>query len=123
MGITLRRNSYPVKTNPFYNFDPNTGYFGQHRGGSAIDVRTVYTEGDPIEETQFLFGELTKGAHIIENEKGKRWHAVLEDGSIITLRINHPTPEHAPAVMISVRMSNDKAGVANQKIHFAKKGN
>lgn len=122
MGVTLRRNSYPVKNNPFYNYDPNSGYFGEHQKGNAADVRLVYTDADPIEETRILFGKLAKGAQLIEDEKDKKWHAKLKDGSIITLRINHPTPEHAPAVMISVRQSSDSAGIASQKIHFAKKG-
>lgn len=122
MGVTLRRNSISVKANPFYHFDPETGYFGEHIGRNAEDVRIVFTENDPIEETQILFEKLTKGAEIHEKIIGKRWYAKLDDGSIITLRINHPTPEHAPAVMISVRKSKDSAGIKSQKIHFIKKG-
>ena len=122
MGVTLRRNSYPVKTNPFYRFDPETGYFGEHGSGNTLDVRLIYTNDDPIMETRFLFENLTKGAEIREDIPNKKWHSRLEDGSMITLRINHPTPEHAPAVMISVRKSKDNAGIKNQKIHFIKKG-
>lgn len=122
MGITLRRNSIEVKANPLYHFNADTGYFGEHGSGCAEDVRTVYTDNDPIEETKILFGKLTNGADIKQDFKGKKWHARLDDGSVITLRINHPTPEHAPAVMISVRKSKDSAGIKTQKIHFIKKG-
>lgn len=122
MGVTLRRNSYPVKTNPFYHFDPETGYFGEHGTGNRYNVRLVYVDDDPIEETRILFEKLTRGAEIKEDVSNKKWHARLEDGSVITLRINHPTPEHAPAVMISVRKSSDDAGIKDQKIHFIKKG-
>lgn len=122
MGVTLRRNSYPVKTNPFYNFNPNSGYFGQHKDGNKTKTRLIYTDNDPIEETKILFNQLTKGAIIKEDVPGKMWHADLEDGSTITMRINHPTSEHAPAVMISIRRSNDNAGTKTQKIHFIKKG-
>ena len=59
---------------------------------------------------------------VVQDVPGKMWHADLDDGSTITMRINHPTPDHAPAVMISVRKSNDNAGIKTQKIHFIKKG-
>lgn len=122
MGVTLRRNSYPAKTNPLYHFDPETGYFGEHGTGNRHDVRLVYVDDDPTEETRALFKILTKGSEIYEVEANKRWCAILDDGSIITLRINHPTPEHAPAVMISVRKGGENAGIKTQKIHFIKKG-
>ncbi len=122
MGVTLRRNSCPVKINPFYNFNPNSGYFGQYEDGNKSKTRIVYTDNDPIVETKALFDQLAKGAIVKEDVPNKMWHATLEDGSKITLRINHPTPEHAPAVMISVRQSTDNAGIKTQKIHFIKKG-
>ena len=122
MGVTLRRNSYPVKANPFYSFNPNSGYFGRHEDGNKPKTRIIYTDDDPIEETKVLFDQLAKEAIVVQDVPGKMWHATLDDGSKITLRINHPTPEHAPAVMISVRNSNDNAGIKTQKIHFIKKG-
>lgn len=122
MGITLRRNSYPIKANPFYSFNPNSGYFGKHKDGNKTKTRLIYTDNDPIEETKIVFNQLTKGAKTYEDVPNQMWHANLEDGSTITMRINHPTPEHAPAVMISVRKSNDNAGIKTQKIHFIKKG-
>ncbi len=122
MGVTLRRNSYPVKTNPFYNFNPNSGYFGKYEDGNKSKTRLVYTDSDPIEETKVIFNQLAKDAIINEDVPDKMWHVDLDDGSTITMRINHPTPEHAPAVMISGRRSNDNAGIKTQKIHFVKKG-
>ena len=122
MGVTLRRNSYPVKTNPFYNFNPNSGYFGQYKDGNKTKTRLIYTDNNPIEETKILFNQLSKGAMIYEDDPSKMWHANLDDGSTITMRINHPTSEYAPAVMISVRRSIDNAGIKTQKIHFIKKG-
>ena len=122
MGVTLRRNSYPVKFNPFYNFNPNSGYFGKYENGNKTKTRVVYTD-DPIGETKVLFDQLVKGANVKQDVPNKMWHATLDDGSKITLRINHPTSEHAPAVMISVRNSNDNACIKSQKIHFIKKGN
>lgn len=122
MGVTLRKNSYQVKTNPFYNFNPDSGYFGQYKDGNKTKTRLIYTDNDPIEETKILFNQLAKGATIIEDVPGKMWHVYLEDRSTITMRINHPTPEHAPAVMISIRRSSDDAGIKTQKIHFIRKG-
>ncbi len=122
MGITLRKNSYSAKANPFYHFDPETGYFGEHGSGNRQYVRLVYVNDDPIEETKTLFKILTKGVKIQEDLLEKMWHADLEDGSTVTIRINHPTSEHAPAVMISVRKSSDDAGIKSQKIHFIQKG-
>lgn len=123
MGVTLRRNLCPVKSNPFYNFNPNSGYFGQYKDGNRSKTRIVYTDNDPIKETKILFDQLTKGARVEQDIPNKMWHATLKDGSRVTLRINHPTPAHAPAVMISVRKSNDNAGIKSQKIHFIKKEN
>ncbi len=65
---------------------------------------------------------LAKGATVIEDVKDKMWHTKLEDGTKVYLRIDHPTPDYAPAVMISIRKSNDPAGIRTQKIHFVKKG-
>lgn len=122
MGVTLRRNSLLVKRNPFYHYNPNTGYFGIGLPTNKETTRIIYTDGDPIEETKTLFNLLAKGAAIKEDIKDKKWHVQLADGTEITLRTNHPTPEHAPAVMISIRKSNDPAGIKTQKIHFIKKG-
>lgn len=122
MGITLRRNSLPVKVNPFYHYNPRSGYFGISERGNKSMTRLVYTDGDPKEETKILFNMLAKGATVTEDVKDKMWHTELEDGTKIYLRIDYPTPDHAPAVMISIRKSNDPAGIRTQKIHFVKKG-
>lgn len=119
---TLRENSSLVKVNPFYKYDPGTGYFGETKKGLKPGVRLVYTNGDPKNDAKVLFDQLTNGSEIAEEEKGKFWDAKLEDGSTITLRIDHPTPDHAPAVMISVKNSKDSADIKTQKIHFVKKG-
>ena len=120
---TLRENSLLVKANPLYKYDPKTGYFGEHRKGTRIDVRLVYVNSNHKQEARILFNQLVRGApEIAEDKSGKMWYANLQDGSKITLRIDHPDPSHAPAVMISVKKSNDSAGIVDQKIHFVKKG-
>ena len=121
MGVTLRRNSLPVKSNPFYHYNPRSGYFGTYVSGNKIKTRLIYAE-DPEKEARELFRQFVVGAKIDESVPGKKWSAVLEDCSVITLRIRHPTPEHEPAVMISVKKSDDPAGIRTQKIHFVKKG-
>ena len=103
-SATLRENSLLVKANPLYKYDPKTGYFGEHRKGTSIDVRLVYVNSNHKQEARILFNQLVRGvSEITEDKPGKRWHANLQDGSIITLRIDHPDPSHAPAVMISVK--------------------
>ncbi len=119
MGVTIRRNSKPVKANPFYHFDKESGYFGVHKPSNKENTRTIYTKGDPAEEARKLFEQFTSGGKIEEIVKGCMWGCSLDDGTYVTLRINYP-PGHAPAVELSMRQSNDPAGIVGQKIHFEK---
>lgn len=121
MGITIRRNSVKVKSNPFYSFDEITGFFGIHKSGNERNTRTIYTDGNPEEEARKLFEQFTVGGTIKENVKGHMWSCILEDGTCVTLRVDYP-PGHAPAVQLSMRKSKDPAGIKSQKIHFEKRG-
>ena len=86
-----------------------------------MNVRTIFTDGDPIEEAQKLFEQFTTGGKIIEIVKDHMWVCELNDGTYVSLRIDYP-PGHAPAVELSTRNSNDPTGIASQKIHFEKRG-
>ncbi len=119
MGVTIRRNSKPVKANPFYHFDKESGYFGIHKPSNKETTRTIYTKGDPEEEARKLFEQFTSGGKIEVLVEGHMWGCSLDDGTYVTLRINHPLG-HAPAVELSVRQSKDPAGIVGQKIHFEK---
>ena len=89
---------------------------------SPIGICAKKSDGS-IKREKFRLNQLAKGAKIYVDMPDHKWHANLDDGSTITMRINQPTPEHAPAVMISVRKSIDNAGIKTQKIHFIEKGN
>ncbi len=120
MGLTLRKNSNRLKSDPFYNFDEESGYFGEHRKGARANVRTIYTDGDPIEEAWKMFRKFAGKATIVKIPGKSMWTVDLEDGTSLNLRINYP-PGHAPAIQVNVRRSIDPAGVLSQKIHFARK--
>lgn len=121
MGVTIKRNTKFVKTNPLYSFDKKNGYFGVHKPGNKKNVRTIYTDGDPMKKAKNLFGLLTRGGEIKVIVQNHMWGCNLADGTYVTLRIDHP-PGHAPAVELSTRKSSDPAGIVGQKIHFEKKG-
>ncbi len=121
MGLTIKRNSKPIKANPFYHFDKESGYFGVHKPSNKENTRTIYTKGDPAEEARKLFEQLISGGKIKVLVKDHMWDCNLSDGTYVTLRINYP-PGHAPAVELSMRKSNDPAGIVSQKIHFEKEG-
>ncbi len=120
MGVTLRHNSFGLKRDSHYSFDPESGYFGDHTSGSRHDVRTILTEGDPKDEARKMFAQLARGANIVERIPGRLWISTLDDGTQLSLRIDYP-PGHQPAVWIGVSGSADPAGIKTQKIHFAKR--
>lgn len=121
MGVTIRKNSIKVKSNPSYGFDSISGYFGTHKPGNEKIIRTIYTDGNPEDEARKLFDQFTLGGKITEKIKDHMWICELDDGTYVSLRIDYP-PGHAPAVQLSMRKSKDPAGISSQKIHFEKKG-
>lgn len=118
MGITLPRRAKKVKEDPRYQFNPETGYFGFRPSGNRIDVYQISSD-TPELDAKIMFSKLTEGAHITEKIPGHLWTAHLNDGTIISLRIDYH-PGHASAVEINIKNCEDPAGIKNQKIHFSK---
>ena len=118
MGITLPRRAKKLKEDPRYQFNPETGYFEIKQSKVRGWIHTIETD-TPELDAKILFSKLTEGAHIAEKIPGHLWTAHLNDGTIISLRIDYP-PGHASAVEINIKNCEDPAGIKNQKIHFSK---
>ncbi len=76
-----------------------------------IYERKVFKRGEEVRK------QFTSDGKIRVLIEGHMWGCSLDDGTYVTLRIDYP-PGHAPTVQLSMRRSNDPAGIVGQKNTF-----